>query len=33
MPEDVFKALSDLDLDKFEEPLRDFLKNYNADRE
>ena len=33
MAEDVFKALNDLDLNKFEEPLRDFLKNYNADRE
>ena len=31
--EDVFEALNELDLDKYEESLRDFLKNYNAEKE
>eukprot|EP00354_Favella_ehrenbergii_P001243 CAMPEP_0170472004 /NCGR_PEP_ID=MMETSP0123-20130129/14111_1 /TAXON_ID=182087 /ORGANISM="Favella ehrenbergii, Strain Fehren 1" /LENGTH=53 /DNA_ID=CAMNT_0010739993 /DNA_START=109 /DNA_END=270 /DNA_ORIENTATION=- len=33
MPEDVFNALKELDFDKYEESLRDFLRNYNADKE
>ena len=31
--EDVFTALKELDLDKYEETLRDFLRNYNAEKE
>ena len=31
--EDVFQALNELDFDKYEEPLREFLKNYNAEKE
>ena len=31
--EDVFTALQELDLDKYEETLRDFLRHYNADKE
>ena len=31
--EDVFAALNELDLDKYEESLRDFLTNYNAEKE
>ena len=31
--EDVFQALKELDFEKYEEPLREFLKNYNADKE
>ena len=31
--EDVFTALSELDFDKYEESLRDFLRNYNANKE
>ena len=31
--EDVFQALSELDFEKYEEPLRDFLRNYNAEKE
>ena len=31
--EDVFTALKELDFEKYEEPLREFLKNYNAEKE
>ena len=31
--EDVFTALDELDFDKYEESLRDFLRNYNAQKE
>ena len=31
--EDVFTALNELDFDKYEEELRDFLRNYNAEKE
>jgi histone H3/H4 len=31
--EDVFSALNELGFDKYEEPLREFIKNYNADKE
>ena len=31
--EDVFQALNELDMEKYEEPLREFLKNYNAEKE
>jgi Holliday junction resolvasome RuvABC DNA-binding subunit len=31
--EDVFSALNELGFDKYEEPLREFVKNYNADKE
>ena len=31
--DDVFEALNELDFDKYEESLRDFLRNYNADKE
>ena len=31
--EDVFAALNELDFEKYEESLRDFLKNYNAEKE
>ena len=31
--EDVFTALKELDFDKYEEPLREFQKNYNAEKE
>ena len=31
--EDVFQALKELDFEKYEEPLREFLKNYNAEKE
>ena len=33
MAEDVFMALKELDFEKYEEELRDFLRNYNADKE
>ena len=33
MPEDVFTALNELGFDKYEETLREFLKNYNAEKE
>ena len=33
MAEDVFLALKELDFEKYEEELRDFLRNYNADKE
>ena len=32
-PEDVFTALNELGFDKYEETLREFIKNYNADKE
>ena len=32
-PEDVFTALNELGFDKYEETLREFLKNYNAEKE
>ena len=31
--EDVFQALKELDFEKYEEPLREFQKNYNAEKE
>lgn len=31
--EDVFCALNELGFDKYEEPLREFMKNYSADKE
>ena len=31
--EDVFTALQELEFESYEEGLRDFLKNYNADKE
>ena len=31
--EDVLTALNELDFEKYEENLRDFLRNYNADKE
>ena len=31
--EDVFTALKELGFDKYEEELREFMKNYNADKE
>ena len=30
---DVFKALEELDFNKYEEQLRDFVSNYKADKE
>ena len=33
MADDVFMALKELDFEKYEEELRDFLRNYNADKE
>ena len=31
--EDVFQALNEMDFEKYEEPLREFQKNYNAEKE
>ena len=31
--DDVFTALEELDFAKYEEELKDFLRNYNADKE
>ena len=31
--DDVFTALRELGFDKYEEELREFMKNYNADKE
>ena len=31
--EDVFKALNELGFENYEEQLREFLKNYNVDKE
>jgi hypothetical protein len=31
--EDVFTALKELGFDKYEEELREFMKNYNAEKE
>ena len=31
--DDVFQALKELDFEKYEEPLREFQKNYNAENE
>ncbi len=31
--EDVFKALKELGFENYEEQLREFLKNYNAEKE
>lgn len=31
--DDVFTALKELGFEKYETELRDFLKNYNADKE
>ena len=32
-PEDVFTALKELGFDKYEDELKEFLRNYNADKE
>ena len=30
---DVYQALNELGFDKYAEPLKDFMKKYNADKE